>query len=89
MWPSSSMFFQCTADLPNYLELYKITLEIFEDEKCGLVGDVCQLAKRSGAHEVGKAKKLVYLRNTLRNYFRNYFSIFTMRLLHSERNPVK
>ena len=38
-------------DLPNYFELHKNTLEIFEDEKCGLVSDVCQLAKRSDADE--------------------------------------
>lgn len=64
------MFFQCTADLQNYFQLQKNTLEIFEDEKCGLVGDICQLAKRSGAHEERKAKKLVHLKNTLRNYFK-------------------
>ena len=56
------MCLKCIADLPNYYELHKKTLEIFEDEKYGLVDDVCQLAKRSGAHEAGKAKKLVYLK---------------------------
>ena len=50
------MFLKCIADLPNYYELHKKMLEIFEDEKCD---DVCQLAKRSGAHEAGMARKLV------------------------------
>ena len=34
------MFLQCTADLPNYFELHKNSLESFEDEKCGLVNSV-------------------------------------------------
>ena len=52
------MFFQPVPQIYQIiLDFTKNTLEIFEDEKCGLVGDVCQLAKRSCAHERRKGKE--------------------------------
>lgn len=75
------MFLQCTANLPNYFEFYQKTLEILEDEKCGLVGDVCQLAKRSGAHERRKGKET----RSPEKYTQKLFYVsFVMRLLHHE-----